>query len=570
MPVAPPDGRLGVLRESVVRVRASGWAADRATTLAAVLAFGLGLATFVLYPLVEILRRSVEGTAGPTLAHYAAFLKTPQVFAALGRSLWIAGLSTVLTILLAFAFAYVMARIPLPGRGLYAKIALLPLISPSFVQALALIFLFGRNGLITRHLLDTSWSIYGWHGIVISEVFYCFPHAFLVLEPALRSVDARLYEAAASLRTPSWRAFARITLPEARYALASASFLVFNLVITDFGNPVIIGGGYSVLATEIYTQVIGLQNFAMASVISMVLLVPAVGAFLLDNYFGRRSIASIGGAARPYMIPVGRLGRWMAAGFVATVMVGILLIYGTILGASIVRIWGYDFGLTLRHYRFDTAGGYGSIWTSVGLAGAAAAIGGVATLVLAYLLERRRPRGAWALTLLALLPAAVPGTVMGLGYVLAFNKGLLILTGTATIVILSHLFRFFPLGLLTSRTKVKQLDPALEEACQSLRTPVWRILVRVIFPLARSAVAASVIYIFIRSMVTLSAVIFLVSPDVSLAAVSIMLLVNDGKLNAAAAMSVVVVLVILIVLGIGELLARAMGGDQRPPHSAAA
>jgi len=568
--MVPPDGRIAVARGPAVRNRASGWGADRVATLATLLAFGLSLATFVLYPLIEILRRSVEGTAGLTIAHYAAFLKTPQVFAALGRSLWIACLSTVLTILLAFAFAYIIARIPLPGRRVYAKVALLPLISPSFVQALALIFLFGRNGLITHHLLDVPWSIYGWHGIVISEVFYCFPHAFLVLEPALRSVDARLYEAAASLRTPWWRAFLRITLPEARYALASSSFLVFNLVITDFGNPVIIGGSYSVLATEIYTQVIGLQNFAMASVVSVVLLVPAVGAFLLDNYFGRRAIASIGGAARPYIVPVGRLGRWLAVSFVGVVTAGILLIYGTILAASLVRIWGYDFGLTLRHYRFDTAGGYGSIWMSVALSGAAAVIGGLATLVLAYLVERRRPTGAWALTLLALIPAAVPGTVMGLGYVLAFNKGLLILTGTATIVVLSHLFRFFPLGLLTSRTKVKQLDPALEEACQSLRTPLWRILVRVIFPLARPAVAASIIYIFIRSMVTLSAVIFLVSPDISLAAVSIMLLVNDGKLNAAAAMSVVVVLVILVVLGIGEVIARARGRDQRPAHPAAA
>jgi len=200
--MVPLDGRIAVARGPAVRNRASGWGADRVATLATLLAFGLSLATFVLYPLIEILRRSVEGTAGLTIAHYAAFLKTPQVFAALGRSLWIACLSTVLTILLAFAFAYIIARIPLPGRRVYAKVALLPLISPSFVQALALIFLFGRNGLITRHLLDVPWSIYGWHGIVISEVFYCFPHAFLVLEPALRSVDARLYEAAASLRTP--------------------------------------------------------------------------------------------------------------------------------------------------------------------------------------------------------------------------------------------------------------------------------------------------------------------------------------------------------------------------------
>lgn len=547
-----------------VRSGARPWLADRVATSATILAFGLSLATFVLYPLVEILRRSIEGPTGATLRHYAAFLGTPQVFAALGRSLWIASLSTVLTILLAFTFAYVMARVPLPGRGVYARVALLPLISPSFVQALALIFLFGRNGLVTRHLLDVSWSIYGWHGIVISEVFYCFPHAFLVLEPALRAVDARLYEAAASLRTPWWRAFLRITLPEARYALASASFLVFNLVITDFGNPVIIGGNYSVLATEIYTQVIGLQNFAMASVVSVVLLGPAVAAFLLDNYFGQRAIASIGGAARPYTVPVGRLGRGLAAGFVGVVTAGILLVYGTILAASLVRIWGYDFGLTLTHYRFDTAGGYGSIWISVAVSGVTAVVGGLATLVLAYLVERRRPAGAWVLTLLALVPAAVPGTVMGLGYVLAFNKLPLILTGTATIVVLNHLFRFFPLGLLTSRTRLKQLDPALEEACQSLRTPLWRILARVIFPLARPAVAASIVYIFIRSMVTLSAVIFLVSPDISLAAVSIMLLVNDGKLNAAAAMSVVVVVVILVVLGIGELLGRLLGTSRAP------
>ena len=199
------------------------------------------LLTFVFYPILQVIQRSVVGPEGLSLANYVLYFSNPRISKTVLHSLFVSGLSTVVTVALAFVFAYALTRTTIPGKGLLNTLALLPLIAPSLVQALALIYLFGRNGLITAHLLGVEWNIYGWHGIVLSEIFYCFPHALIILFTALSAVDTRLDEAAQSLGAGAWRIFWTVTVPSAKYGLLSASFLVFNLVITDFGNPKEIG-----------------------------------------------------------------------------------------------------------------------------------------------------------------------------------------------------------------------------------------------------------------------------------------------------------------------------------------
>lgn len=526
--------------------------AIRGTTALLLLAF----CVFVLYPLAEIVVRSVWTARGPGLEHYAEFLREPKLSRTLANSVLVSTVSTVLTVSLAFGYAYVLARTTVRGRPVLWALGLLPLIAPSFVQALGLIFLFGRNGLVTRMLLGLDWNIYGPVGIVLGEVFYCFPHALLVLHTSLSAVDASLFEAAQSLGARGWRMFWWITVPSVRYALAAASFLVFNLVVTDFGTPVVVGGDYRVLATEIYTQVFGLQRFGMAAVVSVVLLVPAVISFLLEGYFRRKAVVTLTGQARPFSQPTRGWARAVAGGFAWGWAAFILLVYGTLAAASLTRVWGYDWSLTPSHYRSAAVELGQAFATGLKLSGLAAVLAAALSTLLAYLVQRVRPWGGRLLYGLVLLPAALPGTVVGLGYLFAFNKPPVVLTGTAGLLVLSFIFRFVTLGTLACSATLQQLDRSVEEAAESLGASVIRTFAQVVFPLLRVAFFSSAVYVFVRSMVTLSAVIFLISPGLELPATAVLTLVTDGKLAAAAALSTLMVVTILLVVGVARAVLR--------------
>ena len=253
-------------------------------TLAFLLAF---LAFFMLYPVYDICKLSFFKEGIFTLTNYAHYFTNPRIFRSLTNSIYVSLVTTLITTVLAFFFAYGLTRTTIGGKGLFYTISTFPLIAPSIIQGLALILLFGRNGLITKYLLHTQWNIYGATGIVAAECLYCFPNALFILYTTLSAVDTRLDEAAQSLGASSLRTFFKVTLPSAKYGVASAAALIFNLTITDFGVPVVIGGNYNVLATEIYQQVIGMQRFDLGATISVILLIPSVGAFLLNYYLTR-------------------------------------------------------------------------------------------------------------------------------------------------------------------------------------------------------------------------------------------------------------------------------------------
>ncbi|MBI3002383.1 MAG: ABC transporter permease subunit [candidate division NC10 bacterium] len=517
------------------------------------------LLIFVFYPILQVIHRSVAGPDGLTLENYVRYFANPRISRTALHSLFVASLSTVLTVSLAFVFAYALTRTTIPAKGLLTTLAFLPLVAPSLVQALALIYLFGRNGLITARLLGVPWNIYGWHGIVLSEVFYCFPHALIILYTTLSAVDTRLDEAAQSLGAGAWRMFWSVTVPSAKYGLLSASFLVFNLVITDFGNPKVIGGDYNVLATEIYNQVSGQQNLSMGSTISVLLMVPAVLAFLLDFLIRQRDYALITGQARPFLKPSRPPTLWAYSSFCWLVCAGMLLVYATIITASFVRLWGYDFTPTLRHYRFESVGGYGVLWVSLKISAAAALAGGVLSLLVAYLVEKKRPAGARLLYLLAIIPAAIPGTVLGLAYIFAFNRPGVPFYGTMWILAICNVFHYFTLAVLAGIANLKQIDRSVEEAAVSLGAGVFMTFRRVLLPLTRVAFVSSAIYFFMTSMVTISAVIFLYAPDTKTAAIAVLLLDDAGDTGQAAAMSTLIIGVVLAALGALRLLLGKQG-----------
>jgi iron(III) transport system permease protein len=530
-------------------------------TVAAVAAGVLALlATFVLWPVVRVLALSVTGPAGLTPANFAAFFGTWRLARILVNSLVVSAVSTALTVLVALVLAYAVTRTTIPGKRFVSLMALLPMISPPFLVSLAFILLFGRNGLVT-HGLGLSWSIYGFAGIVVAQVFTFLPQAYILLADVLGNMDAALEEAAENLGAGPLTTLARVTLALARPGLASAALIVFILCMTDFGNPILIGGRYNVLATEIYSQVIGMNDFASASTMSVILIAPCLLAWAVNTrWVGRRSYVTVTAGARLGARPTPPALRWPLALVAGAVAAFTAALYGLIPLGSLVRLWGSDWSLSLRHYAFEsTAEGAWPIWNSVKLALAAGVVGTVLALVTAYVIERKRPAGARLLEALGLLPAALPGTVIGVGYILAFNVPPLVLTGTVWILVASVVFWKFPVALLAAVNALKQIDPAVEEAAVSLGAGSVLTFVRVVLPLLTGTAFSIFVYFFINGMVTVSAVIFLIFPGFNLGSVAILNQVENGYPGVACALGTII---LVIVVGAVLLLRGLLGGDR--------
>jgi iron(III) transport system permease protein len=550
---------------------------EDAARYALVAAFAVILYVFILYPMAQLAWRSLLDNDGRFVgvANYARYFRTPAIAASITNSLYVSALSMVLTVSLAFVYAYGLTRTLMPWRGVFRLVAMLPLFAPSLVQALAFIYVFGNNGILTR-LTEVNIGVYGAKGIVMAEVFYCFPHALLILVAALSATDARLYDAARTLGASPLKTFWTVTLPGIKFGLASACFVVFTLVITDFGAPKAIGGKFSVMATEIYNQVSGQQNFTMGATVSVVLLVPAVVAFLVDRLIQRRQYALVTSASKPLAPRRRPLADWALFACCAAIALAIAGIYLAILVYSLVVRWPYNFTPTLKHYRFDTVGGYAPLYNSVYVATLTAVTGTALTFVGAYVVEKCRTAAGGALYLLSILPVSIPGMVLGLAYIFTFNapgSALNLLYGTLAILVISNVIHYFTVAFLTATTALKQMDAEFENVSASLGVPFYRTFWRVTVPIGLPAIVGISMYFFLNAMVTLSAVVFLVAPGTELAAVAVLLMDDAGDTAQAAAMSVLIIAVGLGVrLGYWALMRgvtrrtqawRAVGEEER-------
>src|SRR5437660_798200 len=336
-----------------------------AATVAAIL---LLLLAFVLSPVLRVLATSLAGPAGLTLANYAEFFSSWRLLRILVNSLVVSTVSTVITVAVALVLAYSVTRTDIPGKRFVSLMSLLPLISPPFLVSLAFILLLGRNGVITQ-ALHLDWSIYGFTGIVVSQVFTFLPQAYILLANVLGNIDASLEEAAENLGAGPLTTLRRVTLALARPGLASAALIVFILCMTDFGNPILIGGRYNVLATEIYAQVIGMSNFAAGATMSVVLIVPCLAAYVLNaSWVGTRSYVTVSAGARTAVRPTPAAVRWPLTVLAGGIALFITLIYGLIPLRSLVRLCGSDSSLSLGHYAFaSNAEAAAPIWNSVEL-----------------------------------------------------------------------------------------------------------------------------------------------------------------------------------------------------------
>jgi iron(III) transport system permease protein len=449
----------------------------------------------------------------------------------------------------------------MPAKNLFRLIVLIPLFAPSLVQAQGLLLMLGRNGLINR-TFELGIDIYGFWGIAIASVLYALPHAFLILSAALAVADAGLYESATMLGADPARTFRTVTLPATKYGLMSAIFIVFTIVITDIGNPMVIGGDYNVLATEMYNQVLGQANFERGTVIGMVLLLPAAIAVFVENRVTRRSYHAIGDRSRPLAVRPSKRFDAVMQGYTVLVSAAILAVVGIVLLASFVRLWPYNFTITLRHYDFDVQQGSAPLWNSIHVSLIAAAIGMVATVSVAYLTAKFRNPATRLLYFLAILPAAMPGTVLGLGYILAFNdpaNPVNAIYGTFLLLAICNVFHYHAQGFLIASTSMQQISATFDEASATLGAGFLRTMTRITLPIIWPSIISVGVFFFMRSMVTLAAVVFLFTPTTQLAAVSVLLLEDRGATNQAAAFSCSIMAIVIGALVVAHLLLRMLG-----------
>ncbi len=511
------------------------------------LLIGWMLVTLVL-PLYWLLSKSFQNQNGDFvgLANYVQYFSTPALFASVWNSLFIAFLSTAIVLPLAFVYAYALQRSCMRWKGLFQALALIPILAPSLLPAISLIYLFGNQGFLKAMMFGGT--IYGPVGIVISQVFYCFPHALMILVAALSMADARLYEAADALGASKTRVFFTVTLPGAKYGVISAGFVIFTLVITDFGIAKVIGGRFNVLATDIFKQVIGQQNFEMGAVVGFVLLLPAVFAFAADRIIQRRQVAVLSARAVPLIPKPAPRRDWGLFLFCAVVGGLIFMLLAMAAWASFVTRWPYNLTLTLKNYAFgdfDT-NGWDAYWNSVVMASWTAVIGTVVVFLGAYLLEKTRDFewGRGVAQFMAMLPMAVPGLVIGLAYIFFFNaksNPLGFIYATMIILVVNSVTHFYTVSHLTATTALKQLDQEFEAVSASLKVSLLRTMTRVTVPICVPAVLDITIYLFVNAMTTVSAVIFLYSTNTKLAAVTIINMDESGFTAAAAAMAMTIV-----------------------------
>ena len=523
------------------------------------------LAVAVVFPLYSLLSMSLQDMDGEYvgLENFRIYFDTPALFASITNSLSVAISATLIVLGIAFVYAYALTRTRMPLRWFFRGVALIPILAPSLLAAISLIYWFGNQGVLKSWL--GGGSIYGPVGIIIGSCFWVFPHALMILLTALSTADARLYEAAEALRTPKWRVFWTVTLPGAKYGILSAGFVVFTLVITDFGVPKVIGGRYNVLATDVYKQVVGQQNFEMGAVVSLVLLLPALVAFIADRWVQRKQVALLSARAVPYQPKSEPLRDGLLFIFCTIVAVTLLAMIAMAAYASFVTFWPYNLTLSLKNYNFDVmdGGGWEAYFNSTRMAIYCAIFGTGLIFVGGYLVEKARGV-SWLRTLLhlaAMLPLAVPGLVLGIAYIFFFNhpdNPLGFLYGTMGILVICTIVHFYTVSHLTCLTALKQLDPEFEAVSLSLKTPVWRTVGKVTLPVCLPALLDVGSYLFLNAMTTVSAVVFLYSPETMLASVAVLNMDDAGDIAPAAAMAMMIVYTSAVFRILHALLARIL------------
>ncbi|SON52300.1 ABC transporter, permease protein [Vibrio tapetis subsp. tapetis] len=556
-----------VMTQSQSRSLLSGWrqkvSKDRVILLTILASLLIFMGLFIVLPIWAMLKKSVQSSDGQFvgLQNFEQYFSSDSLWHSLGNTLTLGFVVTSVVGVLAFGFAFALTRTCMPFKSVFKVLGSAPILAPSLLPAISLIFLFGNQGIAKEWLAGES--IYGVIGISLGLIFWTFPHALMILTTSLRTSDARLYEAARALKTSPFKTFFIVTLPAAKYGLISTLIVVFTLVVCDFGVPKVIGGSYNVLATDIFKQVVGQQNFAMGAVTSILLLLPALFAFVVDRWVQKKQKSLFDTRSVPYQPEPSPIRDWLSFAYCLVICTAIVAVLAMAVYGSLVTFWPWNKALTFSNYNFAEISTYGwsPYWNSLTLASWTALIGTFVIFIGAYGVEKGNAYSPLRqlMQMLSVVPMAVPGLVLGLGYIFFFNDAsnpLSFLYGGMAILVINTVVHYYTVGHMTALTALKQMPVEIEATAASVNLAQYKLFMKVTVPVCLPAILDIAGYLFINALTTTSAVVFLYSTDTIPASVSVLNMDDAGQTGSAAAMAVM----IMITAAGAKLIHMVVGG----------
>lgn len=536
----------------------------------------------IVFPLGLLLTKSFENNSGEFigLSNFKEYFSNKNLLISLKNTFTISIASSVISLVLAFIYAYGVQRTTIRFKNIFKYIALMPLFAPTMMHGISLVYLFGRKGAVTTGFFDKlpqlafDINLYGATGIIIAEVLYIFPQIFLVLNIALSTTDYRLYEAADMLGTSNFRKFFTITLPNMKYGMISSFIIAFILSFTDFGAPKVVGGNFSVLATDVYIKVVGQNNMSMGAVVSIILLIPSVAAFFIDQKIQKKQGVVLNAKSIPYTAKENKARDIFFYIYTILICLFIISIFVTIFVSAFSKLWPYDLSFSFNNFKFyDYNGGIEIFFkNSFILAVLSGIFGTFMTFMSAYLIEKKEKKTIKdkVIYFLSLVPLALPGMVIGISYIFFFNKSYFTipflnisimnpfnsLYKTIWIMVLANVIHFYSISFLTANTALKKLDKEFERVSLSMGIPWYKTFSNVTFPMCLESILEIFFYYFVNSMVTISALVFLYTSSLNLLSIAIINLDDTGEIAKASAMSIVILLTNIIIKIIYQIILK--------------
>ncbi len=539
--------------------------------LSALAAIWLSLAVFVLYPVVRLFLITFVVEGRLSFDNIVALLGNWYDRQAFFNSLGLAAAVSVSGTALGYMYAFALTRLPIPSwlKWFLGAVTTLPLISPPFTSSIALTLSLGPKGILLKLFGVQSFNFYGFWGTWMSETLTYFPVSFMTLAAVLAAVDPNLEDAGLSLGASPGRVFRTVTFPLSIPGIANSLLLLFAASLADFATPLVLAGhSFPVLPTQAYLLITGLYDLRGGASLSFLLLLPAIVVYILQRaWIGKKSYVTVSGKAggRSQFKSKGRLAEGAILGGCLALTLFILYLYSIILWGAMVKVWGVDNTLTSENFRYVFTHGRNAIADTLYIAAVVTPIGGLLAVLIGYIAQRRRFFGNKVMEFLSLLNYALPGTVVGIAYIIAFNEKPLLLTGTMTILVAAYMFRYNAAGIRAVIASLHQIDSSIEEASASLGASAGRTFFRVTTPLVVPAVIMGMRYLFIHCMTAISATIFLVSVRWNLLTTRILECMTELQFAQACAFSVVLIMIVFgataLMAGLTRLAARRISGE---------
>ena len=528
----------------------------------ALVAIWLSLAVFVLYPALRLFLTAFVADGRLSFSNLAEVLEGWYFRRAFVNSIWLATAVAVAGTFLGYLYAYAVTRISMPAwmKWFLGAVTTLPLISPPFTSSIALTLSLGPNGMLLNLLGAGDFNFYGFWGTWLSEMLTYFPVSFMTMAAVLSAFDPNLEDAALSLGASPRRVFRTVTLPLSIPGIANSFLLLFASSLADFATPLVLGGhGFPMLPTQAYLQITGMYDLRGGASLSFLLLLPALAVYFLQRrWVGRRSYATVSGrtGSRSGSRTGGRLAKALVLCACLFITAFILYLYALILSGAVVKVWGVDNSLTAENFIYVFTYGRKAITDTLTIAAIVTPLGGLLAVVTGYLVQRREFFGRRTMEFISMLNYALPGTVVGIAYIIAFNERPIMLTGTLTILVAAYIFRYHAAGIRAVVASLHQVDPSLEEASAGLGAGPARTFFRVTAPLIVPAVLMGMRYLFIYSMTAISATVFLVSVRWSLLTTRILECMTELQFARACAFSTTLVAIVYVAAALLAWLTR--------------